>query len=169
MTTDILLQSGTPIVVTMTSLQGLITSATSGGAQSAKTDLGATRGELMLLRLQTAYTTAPTASGVLEVYVAFSSVSTAATANAVNLTGADTVYTGYANDLSVAKAQLQFVGIMSVSVTTSTTVPQVCDVGVFTPFDRYCQVVVVNTTSQPLSTSTTLHAVTIFPVNAEIQ
>ena len=170
MASEVLVKSGTPISVTCT-IAGLITSSTSGGRQSAKVDLGATRAQTMLVRLQTSFTTAPTASGAIEVYVAFSSISTAANGNAVNLTGADTAYVGYNNDLNVAKAQLQFVGIMSVSVTTSTTVAQICDVGTFTPMDRYCQIIVVNTCSQPLNAATNQpgHAITIYPLADEIQ
>lgn len=169
MASEVLVKSGTPIAVTMTSLQGLVTSTTSGGAQSIKVDLGATRAQQMLVRLQTAFTTAPTAGGAVEVYVGFSSQSTAASGNVAALSGADTAYTGYGNDVSQAKRQLTFVGVLSASVTTSTTVPQICDVGTFTPMDRYGQIVVVNTATQPLSTSTTLHAVTIYPLIDEVQ
>jgi len=170
MANEVLVKSGTPISVTCT-LAGLTTSTTQGARQSEKIDFGATRAQSMLVRLQTAFTTAPTAGGVIEVYVGFSSQSTAASGNVAGLTGADTAYTGYGNDVDVAKAQLQFVGVMSVSVSTSTTVAQVCDVGVFTPLDRYGQIVVCPRTSQPLSTSTNApgHAITIFPVVDEVQ
>lgn len=169
MANEILLETRTPVAVTMTSLNGLITSATSGGAQSVKTDLTASRAETMLLRAQIAFTTAPTAGGFVSFYVGFSSITTAASGNPANLSGADAAWTGYVNDIATAATHLQFVGIISVSVTTSTTVPQVKDVGVFTPLDRYCMVVAINSTSQPLSTSTTLNVVTVIPLVDEIQ
>jgi hypothetical protein len=168
MANEILVKSGSPITVTIT-LAGLTTSTTNGARQSAKIDFGATRAQTMLLRLQTAFTTAPTAGGAVEIYVAFSSSSTAASDNPVNLTGADAAYAGYGNDVDQAKRQLVFVGVLSVSVTTSTTVPQVSDVGTFTPMDRYGQVIVCPRTSQPLSTNTTIHAVTIYPLVDEVQ
>lgn len=166
MASEILVKSGTPLVMTMTSLGGLVTSTTSGGAQAAKYDLGATRAQTMLVRLQAAWTTAPTAGGALEVYVAFSSQSTATSGNVANLVGTDVAYTGYANDVSQAKRQLTFVGVLSAANTTST---QIVDVGTFTPHDRYCQVVAVNTTSQPLATTATYHACTIYPLIDEAQ
>lgn len=169
MANEIHLETGTPVAVTMTSLNGLITSATSGGAQSAKTDLTASRAETMLLRAQIAFTTAPTAGGYVSFYVGFSSISTAASGNPANLSGADAAWTGYANDIETAASHLQFVGIIAVSVTTSTTVFQVKDVGVFTPLDRYVMVVAINSTSQPLSTTTTDKAVSIIPLVDEIQ
>jgi len=169
MANEIHIETGTPVAVTMTSLNGLITSATSGGAQSIKTDLTASRAETMLLRAQIAFTTAPAAGGFVSFYVGFSSISTAASGNPANLSGADAAWTGYANDIATAASHLQFVGIIAVSVTTSTTVLQVKDVGVFTPLDRYCMVVAVNSTSQPISTTTTVNVVTIIPLMDEIQ
>jgi hypothetical protein len=166
MPSEILVKSGTPVVVTMTSLGGLVTSTTSGGAQSAKMDLGATRAQSMLVRLQAAWTTSPTAGGALEVYVGFSSQSTAASGNAANLSGTDVAYTGYANDVSQAKRQLTFVGVLSAAATTST---QIVDVGSFIPQNRYCQVITVNTTSQPLATTAAYHACTIYPLSDESQ
>lgn len=102
-------------------------------------------------------------------YVGFSSLSTAASGNPGNLSGADAVWTGYSNDIATASNHLQFVGALAASITTSTTVPQVKDVGVFTPTDRYVMVVAINGTSQPLSTSTTLNTVSIIPVMDEVQ
>ena len=170
MANEIHLETGTPIAVTMTSLNGLITSTTSGGAQSAKTDLTASRAETMLLRAAIAYTTAITAGGYVAFYVGFSSISTAASGNPANLSGADAAYTGYlTNDLAVSVSQLQFVGILAGSLLVSTTVPQVKDVGVFTPLDRYVMVVAVNAASQPLTTLTTLQSVQIIPLMDEVQ
>ena len=169
MANEIHLETGTPVAVTMTSLNGLITSATSGGAQSAKTDVGASRAETMLLRAQIAFSTAPTTGGYVSFYVGFSSISTAASANPANLSGADAAWTGYANDIAIAATHLQFVGIIAVSVSTSTTVLQLKDVGVFTPLDRYCMVVAINSTSQPISTTTAANVVTIIPLMDELQ
>jgi hypothetical protein len=168
---QILLETGTPVAVTMTSLNTLVglTTSTTTGAQSAKTDLTASRAETMLLRAQLAFTTAPTTGGYVSFYVGFSSISTAASGNPANLSGADATYTGYATDAAVAVSQLQFVGIMSVSVTTSTTVPQVADIGVFTPLDQYVMVVALNNTSQPLTTLTTDKSIKIIPLFDEAQ
>lgn len=170
MANEILVKSGTPIAVTCT-LAGLTSSTTNGAVQSLKMDFGATRAQQMLVRLQTCFTVAPTAGGAIEVYVGFSSSSTAASGNVANLVGTDTAYAGYANDVATAKRQLQLVGVMGVSVTTSTTVAQIADVGVFTPGDRYGQIVVVNTCSQALSTVTNApgHALTIYPLVDEVQ
>jgi hypothetical protein len=163
------LETQAPVSVTMTSLNGLITSATSGGAQCAKADLTASRAETMLLRAQIAFTTAPAAGGYVSFYVGFSSISTAASGNPANLSGADAAYTGYANDIATAATHLQFVGTIAVSVTTSTTVFQVKDVGVFTPLDRYVMVVAINGTSQPLTATTSVNVVTIIPLLDESQ
>jgi hypothetical protein len=166
MASEVLVKSGTPIVATMTSLASLPISTTTGGAQSAKMDLGATRAQQMLVRLQAAFQTSPTAGTALEVYVAFSSQSTATSGNVANLSGADAAYTGYNSDLSVAKRQLTFVGVLSAANTTAT---QSADVGSFTPMDRYCQVIAVNSATQPLVSTATWHACTIYPLIDEAQ
>jgi hypothetical protein len=173
MANEVLVKSGTPIVVTFTSLASCVTTTTNGAAQSAKMDLGATRAQQMVVRLQTQFTAAPTAGGTLEVYVGFSSQSTATSGNVAGLTGSDALYTGQSNNAGDAKRQLTFVGVMVVaavsSTTTSASVVQVADVGSFVPTDRYCQVVVVDNTSQNMATYSAWHVCTIYPVVDEVQ
>ena len=169
MASEIHLETGTPVVLAVTAFHGLITSTTSGGWQSAKTDLTASRAEQFLLRAQVAWTTAITAGGYISFYVGFSSLSTAASGNPANLSGADAAWTGYSNDIAVASSHLQMVGVLAGSLSTSTTVPQVKDIGMFTPLDRYCMVIAINSSSQPLSTITTLNALTLIPLMDEAQ
>jgi len=164
MANEVLVKSGTPISVTMTSLNSLA-SVTTGGAQSIKSDLGATRAERMLLRLQLVFGTAPTAGGTLDVFVGFSTTSSATVGNPANLSGSDAAYSGYTNDAQHAKQHLCFVGVF---YACATTVAQVADIGVFTPLDRYGMVVVVPSgVNQALSNAG--HAVTLFPLVQEVQ
>lgn len=165
MPSEILVKSGSTTAVTFTSLASLVT-ATTSGAQSAKIDLGATRAQQMLVRLQATFNTAPTAGGALEVYVGFSSQSTTNSGNPANLTGVDSGWSGYSSDAGFAKRQLTFVGILSACNVTSA---QVADVGTFTPMDRYACFVVCSGASQTLVSTTTSHSMTIYPLVDEAQ
>lgn len=168
MASQILLRNSTATAVTFTSLASLATASTNGGAQSLKTDLGETRAQQMLVRLQAAFLAAPTAGGAVEVYVGFSSASVTNSSNAVGLSGVDSAYTGYlTNQLFQDKRQLTFVGVLSAANVSYAGALQVCDVGTFTPMQQYCQIVVVNTASQPLYTSS--NTVTIIPIVDEAQ
>lgn len=167
MPSEVLIKNGSVITATMTSLAGLTASTTTGGCQSAKIDFGTTpRAQQMIVRLQAAFNTAPVAGGALEVYVGFSSSTVTNVANVAALVGTDSAYSGYDSKVAEGKRQLTFVGVLSAANTTAT---QVADVGSFLPADRCCQIVVVNTASQPLVTTATWHAVTIFPVIDEAQ
>jgi hypothetical protein len=123
----------------------------------------------MLLRASIGFTVAPTAGGLVEFWAGFSSLSTAASGNPANLSGADAAYTGYINDCDQAKNQLWFVGAISVSINTQTPAAQTSDVGVFVPLDRYMMVVACNRASQVLTTITTTQAVTVIPLMDEAQ
>jgi hypothetical protein len=167
MANEVWLKTGTPITVTIAAaMTGIATSTTSGGVQSTKVDLTTGRAQRMLVRLQATWGASPAAGTPLEVYVGFSSLSTAASGNPANLSGTAGAYSGYNNDLSTTKAQLQFVGILAGAATTST---QIADVGIFTPLDRYATLVVVNGGTWTLNTTSTNHAMTIIPLMDEVQ
>jgi len=167
MANEVHIKTGTPIAVTIAAaMTNIATTTTAGGAQATKVDLGASRAQRMLVRLQTMFGAAPTAGTPLLVYVGFSSVSTATVGNPANLSGSVGAWTGYNNDVAFAKNQLQFVGQLAGCSTTSS---QVQDVGVFTPLDRYACVVVVNGGTFTLSTTSTNHVLSIIPLMDEVQ
>lgn len=170
MASEILVKLGTPITVACTSMGSLGTATGSHGAQTAKADLGAgtaLMAQQYLIRLGTAFSVAPAAGAPVEVYVGFSSSTATTTAGApAGLGGVDAAYTGYSNDVDVAKRQLTFVGLLAASAHTSA---QVCDVGTFAPLDRYCQVVVANRSTQSLSSATASHTISIIPLKDEAQ
>ena len=171
MANEILVKSDDIIPVTFTSLSSSSSNTTTGAVQSLKTDLGATRAQQMVVRLQVQFAAAPTTGTALEVYAGFSSQSTATSGNVAALTGADAAWTGISNNCNEAKRLLQFVGQLTVCALSSTSVgvnAQICDVGSFIPIDRYVQLVVVNMTNQALAGTATWHACNIYPVVDEV-
>lgn len=141
------------------SLSSLTTTST-GAWQGAKGDLGTPRGARMAVRLTTAWSTNPTAGSVLEVYWAASPTSTAASDNAGGASGSDATYT------ATSKVNLTFIGVL---VAEGNTASHTCDVGTFVPDLQYGSPVVCNLSNQSLTTTTTAHVLTIFPVVDQIQ
>jgi hypothetical protein len=119
----------------------------------------------MAVRLQTAFSANPVAGAVLEVYWAGSPASTAASSNPAGASGADGAYTGVVTT-ATAKPNLQFIGCL---VAEATTASQTADVGVFVPDFQYGMPIVVNLTAQSLTTTTTAHVLTVYPVIDQIQ
>jgi hypothetical protein len=147
------------------SLHSLTTTST-GAWQGAKGDLGTPRGAKMAVRVTTAFVTATGLGGqVLEIYWAGSPSSTAASDNPAGASGSDAVYAGVMST-ATAKPNLQFVGIL---VAEATTASQTADVGSFVPDFQYGMPIVVNLTLSGLTTTTTAHAITIYPVIDQVQ
>jgi hypothetical protein len=147
------------------SLHSLTTTST-GAWQGAKGDLGTPRGARMAVRVTTAWAATTSIAGqALEVYWAGSPTSTAANDNPAGTSGSDANYTGVVS-AATAKPNLQFVGLV---IAEATTASQTVDVGTFVPDHQYGMPVIVNLTSQSLTTTTTAHVVTVYPVIDQIQ
>jgi len=147
------------------SLHSLTTTLTAAW-QGAKGDLGTPRGARMAVRVTTAFAaTTGIAGQALEVYWAGSPTSTAASDNPAGASGANAVYAGVVS-AATAKPNLQFVGVL---VAEAATTSQTADVGSFIPDFQYGMPIIVNLTAQSLATTTTAHAVTIYPIIDQIQ
>ena len=168
MATDIKVYNGTALTWKPSggdyamSLHSLTTTST-GAWQGAKGDLATPRGARFAVRLQTKMQTATT--GSIEVWWAASPTSTAANDNPGGASGADAVYIGQATTAQ-SKQQLTFVGVMVLETTTGA---QIQDVGMLDPIYRYGSPVIVNTSSQPLTTATTDHILTLTPIVDQLQ
>jgi hypothetical protein len=133
----------------------------------AKGDLGASRPEQYCGFLSVQFNYAPTAGNSIQVYWAPSPSSTAGAWNPANLAGVDGTWNGYTTDASQAVRQLQMIGAMSVSATTTT---QVCDLGPFTPYYRYgFPVIYMNDCTQPLASSNAPHFLALYPAIDQVQ
>lgn len=169
-TADVKVYSGTPIVWNaagtnhLLTLASLTTTATAAW-QGAKGDLGTPRGARMLVRLTVKYAANPTAGQNVLVYWAGSPSSTATADNPGNTSGSDAVYAGWTT-AAAAKGKLQFIGTLILEATTSA---QTKDIGVFIPYHRYGQPVVYSESSTALTTTTTDHTLTVYPLIDQIQ
>ena len=133
------LEVGTP-----TDCQISLASVSNAAArQSAKVDLGATRGLLYSVRAAIDIAATPTAGNTVDFYWAPSGNATAGTANPGNVSGSDAAYTGYSSNLTATLPQLQYIGSMVCTAQATTTV-QYAEVGTFMPRERYGSLVVVN-------------------------
>ena len=164
MSTNISIQSGTPIVFanttdhapTATAKNNLgdrtdqinLTSLAAGSyRQGAKADQGSPRARLWQADAAIEFPTAPTAGGLLLLWLGFSDSSTAGQDNPANLSGSDGSYAGYgstATDAGEAIDQLLFVGAAAVSADAAI---QVVQFGLYVPVGRYAIPVLKNETS----------------------
>lgn len=117
--------------------------ADSAYRQSAKVDLDEHRASAYKVRAAFELAATPTAGDVVSLYWAPSPSSTAATANAGGVTGADSAYDGYSSNGDEACRQLDHIGDFVCTVQATATV-QVAEIGVFEPTERYGSLVVRN-------------------------
>jgi len=83
-------------------------------------------------------------------------------------TGSDAAYAGYSSNLSESVKQLQFIGVMSVTVQVTTTV-QIAIVGVFSPAERYGSLVVKNESGAALHSDGVETHIVLDPIIPEVQ
>jgi len=178
--TDILLASGTPIILgnsgdysptagaslTGTRTHQLNLTGLVAGAyrQSAKFDMGATRAQRYFCRAAIEPASAPAAGGAVEVFLGLSDNATAANNNPGNLSGADAAYTGYgaaATDATECIGQLTRIGQVIASADADI---MVSTLGVFIPYLRYGMIVVRNGFSVNLGADAVEMSVQLFPI-----
>ena len=186
MPTTILLQTGTAIILadstdhapaagnnlgTRTDQVDLTSLAANKGGyrQSAKIDFTADWARQWVIRGAYEWSVAPTAAGAVNVYFSYSHSATAATGNDGNCSGVDGVYNGYgAAAADAEEAVLQLDGPYALQCTADATV-QVGQHGVFTPQERYANVVFENATDQALIGDAVEMSLRLAPLEDEIQ
>lgn len=132
--------------------------------QSVKFDFGASRARDWKCRAAFEPTSAPTAGGIVPVYLGLSDSATAANNNPANLSGADGAYVGYgaaSADADESVGQLIFIGHISVSADSDIMIGEV---GIFTPWLRYGMIVVGNKTSVAFAADAIEMSVHLVPV-----
>lgn len=179
MANEILQKLGTPIVFADTtdyssSGSGFsrthqldLTSIANGAArQSDKADLGATRAAQFSIIAGIEIDVAPTAGTLIEFYWSSSFSGTAGTGNDGGASGADGAYK--AGEEDEWKKQLIHLGNLVCTADAATTVQRQA-IGIFTPPNRYGQVVVVNKCGQALEGDAVEMYVALVPIIDEIQ
>lgn len=140
--------------------------ANNAARQSTKGDLGATRARQYEVRVGVEWGTAPTAGNLLEFYWSASASATAGTGNDGGCSGADGAYK--AGEEDEWKKQLLFIGNVIATNDGAGTV-QLQTIGVFTPPERYGQIVMVNKSGQTLDTDAINLFVALVPIKDEVQ
>jgi hypothetical protein len=155
-TAKVFAASGGDAAITLTSV------ANAAARQSAKIDLGSTRG--LIYRVKAAFEIAatPTAGNTIDLYWAPSTSGTAGTDNPASVSGTDAAYSGYSSNLTAAIKQLIFIGSFVCTAQATATV-QVAFVGSFVPPTQYGSLVVVNNSGAALHSSATNMNVTFIP------
>lgn len=139
------IEIGTPTEVEMS----LLDLADGAAVQSAKVDLGAVRAARYVITPCLEYqVAAPTTGKLVEFYWAASGQSGAAVGNPGYATGADGAYTGTPATLVEGIAQLEFIGVLTVSADLEF---QIADIGVFSPKHRYGSLIVKNESGQKIA------------------
>lgn len=162
--TDYTLGSPTNVVLTQASL------ASASGRQSDKTDLGATRAPRYAVHAAVDFTgETPSATGYIEYYWAPTPVSTQANGNVAGNSGAD----GAAPDGALGSITLDEFLLMCQHIGTLWThdgaVVQNGFVGIFTPAERYGQMIVVNRSGDMFENDDVEMAVWMTPILDEVQ
>lgn len=144
--------------------------ASDAARQSAKFDFGLDRAGRYHVRVAMEFAVAPTIGGSLDIYLAPSQTATAGNGNPANVTGTDSVYSGYSSNLSDSLSQLIPIGSALVTTQATTTV-QIAEaaLGDFTPPTRYGSVIVVNNTDQALVSDAVEMHVVLDPIVDEAQ
>ena len=141
--------------------------------QGAKADFGATRARLWEATGAFEPVSAPTAGGVIALYIGWSASATAGQDNPGFLTGADANYNGYgaaAVDATECISQLEFIGSFNVSADAAIQVGNFWTPrGVFIPRHRYGSIVVRNNTSVAFAGDAIEMSVRLSPIIDEIQ
>lgn len=147
-TTDHSPTAGVSLLGTRTDQIDLTSLAANSYRQSAKFDFGTPRADEMIVRAAFEWSVAPSAGGVVDIFIGFSDNATAANSNPGNLSGSDAAYVGYgaaATDADEAIGQLDFVGPLVVSNDADV---QVAEIGIIVPRFQYAMIVVRNATDQ---------------------
>lgn len=126
--------------------------ANAAARQSAKLDLGATRGAFYDVYADVEMAATPTAGNSVDLYWAPSVNATAGTDNPGNVTGTDAAYAGYSSNLTATLPQLQYIGSLTLTAQATATV-QKGFVGRFSPAQRYGSLIVVNNGGAAFHTS----------------
>ena len=123
--------------------------AAAAARQSTKVDLGANRAREYSVMMSFELASDPAANGKVDLFWSPSVDSSAAVANGGGCSGADSAYTGYAaSTLAEGIRNLIPIGNVQTAVMNDGDgVPQLEYVGVFSPPDRYGNLVVQNNTS----------------------
>jgi len=136
--------------------------------QSTKVDLGEHRAASYKVRAAIEIAATPTAGDIIEMYWAPSPSSTAANANAANVTGADGAYAGYSANLADSVKQLDFIGSFVCTVQATANV-QVAEIGILMPTERYGSLIVINRSGAAIHSDDVECHVVFDPLVPEIQ
>ncbi len=159
------LETGTPTDVDMATAS----LANGSAVNSDKVDLGATRAAQYSVDAAIEFAATPVAGDVVELYWSPSPIAAAANGNPGKPDGVDGAYTGDGGG-TVAESvlQMQIIGFF-VCTDLATASVQVAHVGVFTPAQRYGQLVVVNNSGAAFFTDDVESHVVMTPIIDDIQ
>lgn len=184
MPNEVLIKSGTAIILadatdhspatqqnlgTRTAQIDLTSLAAGSYRQSDKIDFGATRANRWNCTIAWEPTSAPTAGGTVDVYVAPSASATAGQDNPGNVVGTDGAYTAYgvaATDADECISQLVYIGSLVVSNDADV---HVGNIGTYVPELRYGTIVVKNNTSVAHGGDAVESSIRLAPVIDEVQ
>ena len=147
-------------------LGGSVTANTA--RQATKADLGATYGPAFSVTMSLEFATAPVSGESVDVYWSPSHSGTAGKGNMGYTTGVDGVYAGGVATLVEGLSQLIYIGSMICSADATATV-QTAYLGVFSPPDRYGNLVVHNNTSDDYHSDAVEMAIAFEPIIPDIQ
>ena len=141
--------------------------ADNAGRQGVKGDLGATRAPTYAVTVGIEMgASAPTKGEVIEVYWSSSSSATAATGNDGGATGADAAYAaGGEAELNEWKAQLTYIGPLTVTADAAGTVQIKTINEAFIPPRRYGMPIVLNYSGQALDGDATKMFIALIPTS----
>ena len=179
MPNEVLQKTGTPIVFanttdysstgsgyTRTAQIDLTSLANAAARQSAKVDLGATRAVQYAVAVGIELDVAPTAGNAVNFYWSASHSVTAGTGNDAGASGADGAYNA-ASEAEWLK-QAIFLGSLICTADAATTV-QRQTIGIFSPPNRYGQVIVQNSSGQAFEGDAVEMYIALVPIVDEIQ
>ena len=136
--------------------------------QSDKCDLGAVHALEYAVYASFEFATAPVTGETVDLYWAPSHSGTAGKGNVGSTTGVDGAYSGGTADLSEGLKQMMYIGSVVCSA-DATPVIQTAFVGVFSPPDRYGNLVAHNNTSDDYHSDGVETAVAFEPIIPDIQ
>lgn len=179
MANEILHKTGTPIVFadatdysstgsgfTRTAQLDLTSRANNAARESDKVDLGATRARQYAVMVGIEFNVAPTAGNAVHFHWSGSHSGTAGTGNDAGASGADGAYK--AGEEAEWLKQTIYLGSLIVTNDAATTV-QRQTIGIFTPPNRYGQVIVLNSSGQALVGDAVEMYVALVPITDEVQ
>jgi len=143
--------------------------ADTAAVQSDKFNLGATHAALfdLIAALELA-ATGLTAGEIIEFYVAWSAISSAANGNPGGIVGANGAYAGYSSNLGDSVKQLDLIGTFVVTGQATATV-QIAHCGLFVPKEQYGTLVLKNESGAAIHTDDVECHVVFQPIVDEVQ